>query len=99
MPYELALATSQSAAVQPSPRAAEITAEPPERATLTEVTAPCAVGLPNASASPLSAPRRSSWDETPSLAAGEGGSYQQVTWCEAPVRSVARAAPDWAYCS
>ena len=49
------MATSQSAAVQPSPRAAEITAEPPERATLTEVTAPCALGLPNASASPLSA--------------------------------------------
>ncbi len=73
------MATSQSAAVQPSPRAAEITAEPPERATLTEVTAPCALGRPNASASPLRAPRRFSLPETPSLAACEAGSYQQVT--------------------
>src|SRR5580692_12805642 len=99
MPYELALATSQLAAVQPSPRAAEITAEPPERATLTEVTAPSALGRPKASASPLSAARRFSLAETPSLAACEAGSYQQVTACGAAVKSAARAAPDWAYCS
>src|ERR1700678_2005098 len=99
MPWELPWATSQSAAVQPSPRAAEITAESPELAILTEVTAPSAFGRPNASANPLRAPRRFSLAETPSLAACEAGSYQHVTACGAAVRSAARAAPDGAYCS
>src|ERR1700728_2495691 len=99
MPYELALATSQSAAVQPSPPAAVITAEPSERATLTDLTAPSLRGLPNASANPRSAARRYSLAETPSLDACEAGSYQQVTACRAAVRSAARAPPYWAYCS
>src|ERR1700722_7806801 len=99
MPYELALATSQLAAVQPSPPAAVITAEPPERATLTDLTTPSSRGRPNASANPLRAARRFSLAETPSLAACVAGSYQQVTACGAAVKSAARAAPDWAYCS
>src|ERR1700689_1604891 len=101
MPYELALATSQSAAVQPSPRAAEITTEPPELASRTEVPppAPAAPGGPNATANPVRAPRKFSLAETPLLAACEAGSYQQVTACGAAVRSAARAAPGWAYCS